>query len=113
MSISYDLEKVKELAGGDESFVEILLQTFLEEIPEDLKNMSDAVAVNDAKVAYQYAHKMKPNFQLFGIDVIDHIKRIESWANEEITFDEAKVALLVVEEKAEKAIVSLRELLNK
>ncbi len=110
MSAAYNLDKVKELAGGDESFVEILVQTFLEEIPEDLKSMSNAVTENNAKVAYQYAHKMKPNFQLFGIEVLEHIKLIESWANEDKTLEEVKIALISVEQKAEAAITSLKQL---
>ncbi|WP_010523400.1 Hpt domain-containing protein [Aquimarina agarivorans] len=112
MSASYNLDKVKELAGGDESFVEILVQTFLEEIPDDLKSMSNAVAENDAKVAYQYAHKMKPNFQLFGIEVLDQIKLIESWSNDVKTFEEVKTALHTIEKKAQSALVELKELLN-
>ena len=81
MSRLYDLESVRELAGGDEDFVQVLVQTFLEEIPPDVDSMQQAIQNGNNKMAYQFAHKMKPNLQLFNIDVIHHIKAIESWSN--------------------------------
>jgi len=76
----YSLDNVNELSGGDKDFITILIQTFLEEIPPDLENMSNAVHDNDPKTAYQFAHKMKPNLQLFGIDLLADIKRVEAWS---------------------------------
>jgi len=80
MSKGYSLESVNELSGGDDEFIIVLVQTFLEEIPPDLAAMEKSVSDNDPKTAYQYAHKMKPNLQLFGIDLLKEIKQIESWS---------------------------------
>lgn len=77
---SYNLESVIEMAGGDQDFVKIVVQTFIEEIPPDLKSMNEAVAENNPAVAYQYAHKMKPNLQMFGLELMPEIKIIEAWA---------------------------------
>lgn len=109
MSKLYSLEKVNELADGDESFIKILVETFLEEIPVDLENMSKAVANNDSKAAYQFAHKMKPNFLLFGIDVADKVKLLESWGVGKISHAEAKPTLDFINEIAEGAIAQLQE----
>ncbi|WP_459211219.1 Hpt domain-containing protein [Aquimarina rhabdastrellae] len=80
MEKRYSLEKIKELAGDDQEFITVLVQTFLEEIPEDMHGMVSAVEANDAEKAYQCAHKMKPNLQLFDVDLLSYIKEMESWS---------------------------------
>ena len=56
-----------------------MAQTFLEEIPTDLRALEEAIAVNNKELAYQFAHKMKPNLEMFGIDVVDDVRAIEAW----------------------------------
>lgn len=80
MKKTYSLEKIQELSGGDQDFIGVLVQTFLEEIPEDMEGMIMAVKEGNAEKAYQCAHKMKPNLQLFDIDVIQSIKEMEAWS---------------------------------
>lgn len=79
MDKKYSIESLKELADNDRDFMVIVVQTFLEEIPPDLKAMKEAIINNNRELAYQFAHKMKPNFEMFGIDVIKDITSIESW----------------------------------
>ena len=43
MSKHYSREKIKEVAGGDEDFMAVVAQTFLEEIPPDLQALQEAV----------------------------------------------------------------------
>lgn len=76
----YNLEKVREIAGGDEDFVGVIVDTFLQEIPSDLQSMQSAIANNNHKMAYQFAHKMKPNLDMFGIDLLSEIKAMEKWS---------------------------------
>ena len=80
MNKGYSLDSVNELSGGDDEFITVLVQTFLEEIPPDLENMAKAVVEDNPEQAYQYAHKMKPNLQLFGIDLLKEIKEVEAWS---------------------------------
>jgi len=108
MSKHYTLKKVNELAGGDVGFVKVLVQTFLEEIPLDMNSMEFSVNAGDAAMAYQYAHKMKPSFQLFEIEVLNYIKIIESWSAEEIGQKEAEFALKNILEKSNAAIVEMK-----
>ena len=109
MSQYYTLDKVNELADGDMSFVTVLVQTFLEEIPLDIKNLEQSIIAGDAAVAYQYAHKMKPSFQLFSIEVLNYIKIIESWSSEEIGQQEAEFALKNILEKSNGAIQEMKK----
>jgi len=75
----YSIIKLKEIAGNDNDFLAIVAQTFLEEIPPDLTSLEGAIANDNKELAYQFAHKMKPNIEMFGIDLLKDITAIESW----------------------------------
>lgn len=79
MSKKYSIESLREVAGGDEEFMAIVAQTFLEEIPPDLKAMEEAIINNNRELAYQFAHKMKPNLEMFGLGLEKDITTIEAW----------------------------------
>jgi len=92
MSKYYDLKDVNEMAGGDDDFLKIIVQTFLEEIPPDVNSMVEAIDNGNPALAYQYAHKMKPNLQLFGLDLMEHILTIEAWSKGNAKEEAAKSA---------------------
>ncbi len=79
MSKKYSIESLSEIAGGDKDFMLIVAKTFLEEIPPDLKAMEEAIENNNRELAYQFAHKMKPNLEMFGLNLGKDITSIESW----------------------------------
>lgn len=106
---SYNLESVNEMAGGDQDFVKVVVQTFLEEIPPDLNSMNEAVTENNAAVAYQYAHKMKPNLQMFGLELMPQIKLIEEWSKSEKSREEVEKAAGVITVKVKTAEEELRQ----
>lgn len=81
MPNSYNLQKVREISGGDESFVTVIVETFLQEIPPDMKSMQMAIGNDNHKMAYQFAHKMKPNLEMFGIDLLKEIAAMEKWSD--------------------------------
>ncbi|HLW31924.1 MAG TPA: Hpt domain-containing protein [Aequorivita sp.] len=80
MTRYYERENLNEIADGDQDFIEILVQTFLEEIQLDLHSMEEAILNENRDLAYQYAHKMKPNIEMFGIDALKEITAIETWS---------------------------------
>ena len=79
MSKNYSIEQLNEISGGDADFMAVVAQTFLDEIPPDLASLEEAVANDNKELAYQFAHKMKPNLEMFGGDVLKDITSIESW----------------------------------
>ncbi|MEL6810409.1 MAG: Hpt domain-containing protein [Bacteroidota bacterium] len=79
MSKNYSIDSLKEIAGGDQDFMAVVAQTFLEEIPPDLASLEEAISNDNKELAYQFAHKMKPNIEMFGIDLLKQITGIESW----------------------------------
>lgn len=79
MDTHYSKKKLEEVAGGDEDFMAVVAQTFLDEIPPDLHALQEAVENDNRELAYQFAHKMKPNFEMFGLGLQKDITTIESW----------------------------------
>ncbi|OAB81530.1 Hpt domain-containing protein [Cochleicola gelatinilyticus] len=79
MSKIYSTESLNEIAGGDQDFMAVVAQTFLEEIPPDLASLEEAVSNDNKELAYQFAHKMKPNIEMFGIDLMKEVAAVEAW----------------------------------
>ena len=79
MGKHYSIDSLKEIAGGDADFMAVVAQTFLEEIPPDLQALEEAIGNDNKELAYQFAHKMKPNLEMFGMDVLKDITTIEAW----------------------------------
>jgi len=84
----YNLEQIEEMAGGDQEFILEMVKTFIEELPEDIQAMNEAVENGNAQLAYQSAHKMKPNLIIFGLDLAPEVKKIEGWAKSDATREE-------------------------
>ena len=106
---AYNLAGVEEMAGGDQDFVKVVVQTFLEEIPPDLEAMNEAVTAGNPKEAYQYAHKMKPNLQMFGLELMPQIRMIEEWSKSGKNRGEVQEAALVITAKYRKAEGELKQ----
>lgn len=64
----YSLDKVNEMAEGDEDFVNSVVSVFLEEVPEDLTALENAIAQRNYEQVYKLAHKIKPNVDLLGME---------------------------------------------
>ncbi|MDC8005454.1 Hpt domain-containing protein [Aureisphaera galaxeae] len=79
MSKLYSIDSLNEISGGDKEFMAVVAQTFLDEIPPDLASLEEAIENDNKELAYQFAHKMKPNIEMFGIDLLKQITGIESW----------------------------------
>ena len=105
---NYNLDEVKEMAGGDEEFMLVVVQTFLEEIPPDVAAMNEAIGNDNASLAYQYAHKMKPNLQLFGLNLMDQIHVIEDWSKKGQRKEEVPEAADKITRKVDVASIALR-----
>lgn len=105
---SYNLDEVKEMAGGDDDFLLVVVQTFLEEIPPDVAAMNEAIGNNNPSLAYQFAHKMKPNLQLFGLELMEQIRVIEAWSKQGKRKTEVPQAAEKITEKVDVAVSELK-----
>ncbi|MAU25807.1 MAG: histidine phosphotransferase [Muricauda sp.] len=64
----YSLDKVNEMAEGDEDFIVSVVSVFLEEVPEDLHALETAINERNFEQVYKLAHKIKPNVDLLGME---------------------------------------------
>jgi len=64
----YSLDKINEMAEGDQDFINSVVSVFLEEVPEDLKSLETALEADDYQQVYHLAHKIKPNVDLLGME---------------------------------------------
>jgi HPt (histidine-containing phosphotransfer) domain-containing protein len=109
MTRHYSNESLSEMAGGDQDFMAIVAKTFLEEIPPDLQAMEDAIENDNKELAYQFAHKMKPNLEMFGIEVGKDITAIEAWTRTSKNKSTISENLERVVTSVKKVLVELKE----
>ncbi|MEC7263607.1 MAG: Hpt domain-containing protein [Bacteroidota bacterium] len=64
----YSLDKLNEMAEGDEDFIVSVISVFLEEVPEDLEGLERAIGARDYDTIYKLAHKIKPNVDILGME---------------------------------------------
>ncbi len=64
----YNLDKINEMAEGDEDFITSVISVFLEEVPEDLESLEKAIDSQDYENIYKLAHKIKPNVDILGME---------------------------------------------
>lgn len=108
MSQHYKLERVREMADGDEDFVAALAAAFLEEVPEDAERLRTAVPAKDYKEVYQAAHKMKPTIDLFELGVLDTLIEVQDWGKFEQTDKNVDEQLIVVLTAVDNAVYEIK-----
>ena len=108
----YSVDNLKEVMGDDPEFIAVVVQTFLDEIPPDLEGLKGAVTEGDRKQAYAFAHKMKPNIEMFGIDLIKTIRSIETWSRSSKDIDAVQPLVDEVNQVLQTVFVELRQDFN-
>lgn len=102
--MSYNLDKLNELSGGDKDFNVSIIEVFLAETPGDMVALEGAVAAEDFEKIYQHAHKIKPNADLLGMDTaLQAILTIEGHARGDQDMGSIKTLTAAVKAELEKA----------
>ncbi|KPM31596.1 Hpt domain protein [Croceitalea dokdonensis DOKDO 023] len=106
----YNLDKIKEMAEGDEDFIVSVVSVFLEEVPEDLKSLEEAIAAKDYDQAYKMAHKIKPNVDLLGMEQTRaNALEIETLGKSKGNFKEIEVRFPLLKTDIQQVISELRK----
>jgi CheY-like chemotaxis protein len=66
-AVLYDLTALRDMAGGDESFVLQMLERFHNDIPSALEELNECATKGDWKKLGEVAHKLKPSLLYLGI----------------------------------------------
>lgn len=112
MEQHYKLFRVRELADNDEDFILTLVETFVEEVSEDLERLKVAVAEKNYQEAYQAAHKMKPTVDLFELGILDKLIEVQDWGKFTKTEIDITDKLNEVTEAVENALAEVKSDFN-
>lgn len=105
----YNLAKIEELSGGDQDFIVSVVTLFIEEVPEDVAAIENAIAAEDFDKVYQHAHKIKPNVDLVGLDkAFQYILEIEQSAKGK-SLPEVKSKFEVIKAEIDNAVAALKK----
>ena len=105
MAINYNLAKVYALSDNDPEFVMQIITLFVTEVPQDLKQIELGIKTKEHKLAYAYAHKIKPTLDLLGMTMAyEEILQVEAWTRVEGKRKEIVATFESIESQIEKAI---------
>ncbi|MFN3968251.1 Hpt domain-containing protein [Flavobacterium sp.] len=110
MAINYNLAKVYALSDNDPEFVMQIITLFVTEVPEDMKQIELGIKEKDHKLAYAYAHKIKPTLDLLGMSVaFEEILQVEAWTKREGKRKEINDTFESIQSQVEKAIKEIKK----
>lgn len=109
----YSLDKINEMADGDEDFINSVISVFLEEVPQDLSGLEEALARENYEQVYQLAHKIKPNVDLLGMEQTRAAAlEIETLAKNEANMAEIKSFFPSLKKDVEQVVAELEKDFN-
>jgi HPt (histidine-containing phosphotransfer) domain-containing protein len=110
MAINYNLSKVYALSDNDSEFVLQILSLFVKEVPQDIKQIGLGIKEKDYRIAYSYAHKIKPTLDLLGMTMAyDEILILEAWNIAEGKRKEIDATFESIKNQVEKAIKEMKK----
>jgi HPt (histidine-containing phosphotransfer) domain-containing protein len=110
MAINYNLAKVYALSDNDTEFVMQIITLFISEVPEDIKQIELGIKNKDHKLAYSYAHKIKPTLDLLGLNqAYEEILQLEAWTKKEGKKKEIIETFDSIVNQVEKAIKEIKK----
>jgi HPt (histidine-containing phosphotransfer) domain-containing protein len=110
MAINYNLAKVYALSDNDPEFVMQIIHLFVTEVPEDMKQIDLGIREKDHKLAYSYAHKIKPTLDLLGMTVAhQEILEVEAWTKREGKRKEINPTFESVQNQVDKAVKEIKK----
>ena len=87
-----------------------IITLFVTEVPEDLKQIDLGINTKDHKLAYSYAHKVKPSLDLMGMSVaFEEILQVEAWTKAEGKRKEIVDTFASIASQVEKAVKEIKK----
>lgn len=110
MAIIYNLAKVHELSDNDPEFVMQIISLFVTEVPQDMKQIDLGIKTKDHKLAYSYAHKIKPTLDLLGMTMAhQEILEVEAWTKREGKRKEIIDTFESIKDQVDKAVKEIKK----
>jgi HPt (histidine-containing phosphotransfer) domain-containing protein len=73
MTKNYSLEYLKSISGGDEEFIQDMIQTFVSSVPEELGRIKNFIDQSEWRKVGEIAHKFCSNLMYLELDNIKEI----------------------------------------
>ena len=109
----YSLDKINEMAEGDDDFIKSVISVFLEEVPQDLSGLEKALESENYEQVYQLAHKIKPNVDLLGMEQTRAAAlEIETLGKSEANMAEIRNIFPSLKKDVEQVVAELRKDFN-
>ena len=109
----YNLDKINEMADGDEEFISSVISVFLEEVPLDLEGLEKALEEENFEQVYQLAHKIKPNVDLLGMEQTRAIAlEIETLGKNKASIDDMKKVFPILKTDISQVVSELKNDFN-
>jgi HPt (histidine-containing phosphotransfer) domain-containing protein len=110
MAINYNLAKVHELSDNDPESVMQIISLFVTEVPQDMKQIDLGIKTKDHKLAYSYAHKIKPTLDLLGMTMAhQEILEVEAWTKREGKRKEIIDTFESIKDQVDKAVKEIKK----
>ena len=109
-NISVDLTMLYEISGDDEAYISVMVQTFLENMPNTLKKLEQSLSDENWEGVYQAAHYAKSTLSVIKVsDMFDLVFMIETNAKNKTNLQ----TLPALVQKVNDAFLIAEELLSK
>jgi HPt (histidine-containing phosphotransfer) domain-containing protein len=110
MALNYNLSKVYALSDNDPEFVMQIINLFITEVPDDMKQIETGIDNKDHKHAYAFAHKIKPTLDLLGMTMAyEEILQVEAWTRAEGKKKEIEATFQSIQSQVDKAIKEIKK----
>lgn len=109
-----DLTYLREMADGDESFIENMIQVFVDMTPEVLQNLQNATNDKNWTEVRSITHKFSPQLNFVGIkSIIPIVENVEQWSKNNENTDIIPEKIIEIINTTQKALVELAIALDK
>ncbi|OYU96174.1 MAG: hypothetical protein CFE21_07120 [Bacteroidetes bacterium B1(2017)] len=108
-----DLTYLKEISGGDNSFIKEMLELYITTTATEAELYHELLAKNDFEGIGHLAHKMKAPIQMLGAnELFNTIRSLEQYGKEGSHLDQMPAMINKINELVDNSIVEIKEILN-
>ena len=110
----YDLSMVQSVSGGDEGFIRKMVALFIETVPQNMKDLKNAMQQENWDQVGKTAHKLKSTIDSMGIKTIrQEIRTVEANAKTKEALQEIPALVGMIDSVIEECILQLKaEIMN-
>lgn len=105
-----NLEYLKSITPGCNSFAIQVIKLFIQETPFSLNGIKNGLSTSNWEAIYEHSHKLKPSFTIVGLpqEIIDTIFKINEFSKAETNTNEIADLVTFLDEEINKVYADLK-----